>query len=166
MKVKDKKHQRKRDAKLSFLISKLTIPTSTFTAKTNKAEQDRDFNMRLMFSFTRDLLKTSDARKAFERTFMEEKRSHSDPEDIFCQKTLELCFEEVMHKILPKRAETWKLEFIKDPVYQRIMDASKDDQPWMREIISATKTLQTIKETRVAFQERHARPQGRSQEKN
>jgi len=68
--------------------------------------------------------------------------------------------------IVENLPETWKLEFIKDPVYQRIMDASKDDQPWMREIISATKTLQTIKETRVAFQERHARPQGRSQEKN
>mmetsp|Transcript_8875 Transcript_8875/g.12647 ORF Transcript_8875/g.12647 Transcript_8875/m.12647 type:complete len:270 (+) Transcript_8875:69-878(+) len=113
MKVKDKKHQRKRDVKLSYFILNLSVPTSTSTAKTNKADQDRECNMRLMFSFARDFLETSGARKAFKRIFMEEKKGHTDPKDIFLQKTLEICLEEVMKEILPKRSIIKQKEYMR-----------------------------------------------------
>mmetsp|Transcript_8215 Transcript_8215/g.11737 ORF Transcript_8215/g.11737 Transcript_8215/m.11737 type:complete len:111 (+) Transcript_8215:223-555(+) len=104
MKIKEKKYQRMRDAKLLFMISNLLILTSTSVEKIKVADQDREFNIQNMFSFTRDILKTSDSRKAFERTFMEEEKSHDNPDDIFSQKTLEMCYKEVMKEILPKRA--------------------------------------------------------------
>ena len=84
MRLTKSKHHRVRDARISFMMSLLvTTKTANKTAAVDPHKHDREFNMRLMLSHARDVLKTSDSRKPFERAFLDEKSNLADADNLF-----------------------------------------------------------------------------------
>jgi len=114
LKISSHNHKRIRGVRVSLTLASLIKGTISLAKASDPHKAERDINRRLVFSWARELLQTTESRSALEKAFMVEKDKVVDIEDLFTQKVLENRFKEVLREVLPKRALTHQMDYMQN----------------------------------------------------